>query len=377
MDHKKKFFLFKKSQNFCSVPWNYFKISSEGSVRTCAKGQTLLGNINDTSIQDILKSPTLHEIRRSLYHDQVPVNCQSCRQQDTDGYSYLKEMYNGWFQDADVDYSDFDAFRLSGVDLHWSSTCNIKCVTCWYGQSSAIARELSIPIVNVGRDKIQPIIDWLVSCQHSLKEIYFSGGEPSLIRHNVRLLERLEPRSDLLLRVNTNMTFGKNNPFMQQIARFPNVLVTMSADALGDRFEYIRQGARWNEFLDNANRMRDRGHGLRVNSVFFVASASTLIDTQHFFRQALDITDFTINQCDMERYSLQCRNLPVTVKKQVQSNIEHELASPHCDRNLRGQLMNCLLELASEPNSLDYRAFFDDIDQRRGTDWRQIFKELL
>jgi hypothetical protein len=41
-----------------------------------------------------------------------------------------------------------------------------------------------------------------------------------------------------------------------------------------------------------------------------------------------------------------------------------------------GQLENCIHELRQESNGIDYREYFDSIDQRRGTDWRSAFPEL-
>lgn len=380
MDPKRKFFLFKQSQNFCSVPWNYFKVNQDGSVTTCIKGREILGNINKHPIQQILQNPKLQEIRRALVQDQIPHNCHTCRQQDhqdTDSkYSYLRDMYNDWFRHADVDYDDEQAFCLSGVDLHWSNVCNIKCITCWPPQSSAIARELKIPIRNVGRDLVQPLTDWIVANQHSLREIYFSGGEPSLIKHNVELLRRLEPRQDLLLRINSNMTFDKDNQFVNLLRRFPQVLMTMSADAVGSRFEYIRQGASWQQFLHNVDRCRDLGFGLRVNSVFFVGSALTLLETQDFFRQRFQCHDYTINQLLIQPLELVCRNLPDLVKTKVAQDLDSTLADTTLDQNLRGQLYNCRLELDQEPNGLDFRSFLDQMDARRGTNWRSVYPEL-
>lgn len=379
MDAKKKFFLFHKSQSFCSVPWNYLKINADGGVQTCVQGREKLGNVNDESINQILDNPVLRHIREDLYNDRVPHNCRGCRSLDQSAvsYNFLRHMYNEWFKTAAVDYSNFDSFHLSGLDLHWGSNCNLKCVTCWSKQSSAIAQELGLPILNLSADKSAAVIDWAISQQHQLKELYFSGGEPTLIKHNVRLLEKVEPRDDLLIRVNTNMDFDQNNPFIKLLSRFPNVLYTMSADAMQNRFDYIRQGATWNKFLKNLAFLQSRPHKFRINSVFFVASAHTLIETQCFFRDTFDITDFTINQCTMEKDQLLCRNLPDKVKMNLLDQLGLLLHDNDLSVNLQGQLSNCVAELQQDANQHDYVQYFDNIDRRRGTDWRKIFLELL
>ena len=378
MDPKKKFFLFKFSKNFCSVPWNYFKIDVDGEVRTCVKGTQRLGNINQQSINEILSNSALRQIREELYQDKLPTNCEKCREMDNSHetrYSFLRDMYNDWFQSVPVDYADPTAFHLSGLDLHWASTCNLKCVTCGPRQSSAIAAEMRMPIMQASKDKIDSAIDYCIQHQKGLKELYFSGGEPTLIKHNITLLENLEPRPDLLLRVNTNMTFDRNNRFMQRLKQFPRVLITMSADATHERFDYIRHGASWSQFVDNLKFCQEQAWQLRINSVFFVASAWTLIETQDFFRSEFAITDFTINQCEMNQYQLLCRNLPPAVKRKVREDILKS-KSIYRDKNLNGQLENCLKELAQDPNDQDYRQYFDDLDGRRAGNWRALFPEL-
>lgn len=379
MDHKRRFFLFKESKNFCSVPWNYFKIDQDGSVRTCIKGKQLLGNINTESIDKILANPVLIDIKRTLVRDEVPENCKSCRSLDNDDrgdYSYLRNMYNEWFKHKKIDYDDIGSFDLSGVDLHWSNICNLKCVMCWPKQSSAIAQELKIPIINTKSDKIDLLIDWIVQRQYGIRELYFSGGEPSLIKHNLKLLDRLEPSKDLLLRVNTNMTFATDNKFISKLKKFPRVLITMSADATGKRFEYIRSGASWEIFLKNLEMIKSMGWQLRVNLVFFVPSAYTMLDTIHYFQQHHLINDFTINQLGMAQYSTLCRNLPDKIKFLLDQRINDFLLKSGDDINLSGQLSNCLTEMHRDPNGLDYRDFFRDIDSRRNTDWQSIFTEL-
>ena len=362
------------------MPWNYFKIDQDGAVHTCVKGTQLLGNINTESIEQILANPALIDIKRELLKDEVPENCKKCRSLDNDDrgdYSYLRNMYNDWFKYKNIDYDNVKLFDLGGVDLHWSNTCNLKCVMCWPKQSSAIAQELKIPIVNTKSDKIDPLIDWIAQHQSGIRELYFSGGEPSLIRHNLKLLDRLEPSNHILLRVNTNMTFSPDNEFVARLKKFPRVLITMSADATGSRFEYIRSGASWNIFLQNLEIVKSLGWQLRVNTVFFVPSAYTMLDTLEFFRQHHSITDFTINQLGMMQFSTLCRNLPDRIKSLLEQRISEFLREVNHDNNLSGQLTNCVRELHREPNGLDYRDFFQDIDARRNTDWRSIFTELI
>lgn len=343
-------------------------------------GEHVLGNLRHDSLHDILQSELLRDIRRSLGQDQPHENCTSCHGMTHAGtgqrYNFIRDMYNQRFMHTPVDYTRDDTFVLGGIDLHWDNICNLRCVSCWPLQSSAIAKELRIQVPKPTADIIHQVIDWIVLNQHSLREIYFSGGEPMLIPYNLELLRRLEPRSDLLLRVNSNFTFSPTNPVFQALGQWPNVLYTASVDGMQQRFEYIRTGARWTTVIQNLERCRDQGAQMRVNTVFSVLTATTLLDTQHWLADQYGIRDFTINYCGMDQLHLRCRNLPNSAKQQVRQRIEQEIAVTS-DRNLAGQLVNCVRELDTDPDGNDYATWLDAIDARHGSDWRMTFPELV
>jgi radical SAM protein with 4Fe4S-binding SPASM domain len=381
MDPKKKFYLFKQSQHFCSVPWNHVKVDANGQVKTCVRGRAVLGNIKNQTITEILKNPVLQEIRETLYNDRLPENCVNCQtlenQTSAGRYQFLRNLYNSYFLKKDVDYSDFSAFNLAGIDLHWGSTCNLKCITCWEKQSSAIAQELKIPILNNSESEVNSVLNLIIDNQHNLQEIYLSGGEPTLIKHNLRLLQSLSKNNDLLLRVNSNFTFDLNNQILQEILKFPNVLFTVSADSTDHRFNYMRSGADWNQFVHNITELKNTHAKWRINSVFCVPSAFYLVETQDYFRQEFGITDFTINQCGMEKDALFSRNLPGYIKCVLTEKIKTAIKTHNTDQNLTGQFINCLIELEKPSNGVSYVDFFNDIDRRRGTNWKNVFPELI
>ena len=376
MDPKKKFYLFKQSETFCAVPWNHIKVEMDGRIVTCVNGQHVLGYLKNNSIEEIVNDWPAQHVRDNTYKEYPNYNCRTCSLQESDtGYKFLRDLYNPMFKHADIDYSDKTAFQLNAIDLHWSSTCNLKCVTCWAKQSSAIAQEQGEPIQHTPDEQADTIIDLIVSRQHHMKEIYLSGGEPTLIKHNVRLLKQLDKSIDCTFRVNTNMMFEQNNPVITELLKFKNVLITISADATGNRFEYIRREANWHKFLNNLQFLKDTHFNIRVNSVFFVASALYLTDTQKFFHDGYGITDFTINQVTMGHTNIQCRNLSQDLKDKCAEKIINHKSDFPCKQNLIGQLDNCLGELQN-PKEEDYQPFFESFADRVDVDWRDIFTEL-
>lgn len=374
---KEKFMLFKQRQNFCSVPWNHLFIYTNGDVSPCVKSSIVIGNIVDTDIRDILKSSKLKELKQSFLQDSRHSNCNKCWRSEHDDFQFVRGMYNERFKSAIVDYADAEEFVLSGLDLHWSSVCNLKCITCWHQSSSSIAKEEGKPVQHVPKESADKLIEFIVERQHTLKEIYMSGGEPTAIDHNYRLLKQLEKRSDLLIRVNSNLTWDKNNKIVQEIAKFPNVLFTISADATGDRFEYMRRGAKWDKFLDNLEYLKTfKNFEIRLNSVFCVMSAMYLKETLDYFTHTHGITNITINDCGMEQAQLECRNLPAEIKDIVKQKLELLLTERSQNPGLCGNVTNCLTHLALETTSNHWGTYLDAKDKLSGKNWYNVFEEL-
>lgn len=381
LDPKKKFQLFKQSKNFCSAPWNLLYVYTDGQVQTCTKGIENLGNVQNEPLDSILNSKKIIAIKQNMLEDRVVDNCSSCIKLENEGtgkkkYEHLRNLYNEMFKLQTVDYAD-NSFQLGALDLHWSSTCNLKCVTCWAQQSSSIAQEQKLPVKHTPSSIAYPLIDWIAEKQNTLKEVYLSGGEPSLIKYNLYLLEKLEKRSDLLIRVNSNLTWDQDNKIIQEILRFPNVLFTCSSDSTKERFNYIRRGADWQVFKNNIEYLQKHNNvKIRVNSVYSILTALDLTDTINFYNNEFGITDYTINQCGMEHTYLRTRNLPTSIKLVVEKKIKQSINHYYNDLNLVGSLRNCLTELDQERTE-DYTDFLNGIDKLAGTNWKEVFPELL
>jgi radical SAM protein with 4Fe4S-binding SPASM domain len=379
MTPKEKFFLFNQSRHFCSVPWNHLKVDTDGTITTCTIGSQVLGNIINNSVSDILHNDNLIGIKKNLRNDMPDKNCASCHLlENTEDYSYkfLRDLYNPMFVKSTVDYDKPDSFVLNGVDLHWSSTCNLKCITCWAHQSSSIAKEMGLPIKHTPAESAEKLIEFIVNNQHSLKEIYMSGGEPTLIKHNLNLLKRLRRDLNFTIRINTNLSFVGNNLVIEELKNFPRVLFTISADTSDEnKFNYIRRGANWNVFLKNLEDLKKMHFSWRLNSVFFVASGLNLPDTQEYFMNNFGIDDFTINQVGMGHNELRCRNLSDLVKQHTLTKLTAHKEKYRTITNLVGQLTNCIKELQT-PIEETYENFFNAIDAKAGTNWRKIFPEL-
>ena len=96
----------------------------------------------------------------------------------------------------------------------------------------------------------------------NIRYFEFTGGEPWLINEHFELLEFAVENGygkNIDIHYNTNATQPPTRlvPLLGKLGR---VDIAFSIDNIGDRFEYERYGARWNE----ANQIIDAVHGLKL-----------------------------------------------------------------------------------------------------------------
>lgn len=377
MDPKTKFKLFKQNKNFCAVPWTNFELFTNGNVKTCSYGQTIFGNINEKSIEDILQDEKMLQLKQDMLNDKPNSNCVKCHNRtiESENFEYLKGHYNHLVRNENVNYSDVKNFDLRFIDLHWSNVCNLRCVMCHPGQSSLIAKDLNVVWPTIKDEKIQPIIDMVIKNQYKIKEIYLSGGEPFYIPHNIKLLNLLENK-DVPLRINTNMQWQKSNKLYQILKNFKNVQLTMSADAVKEKFNYIRNGASWTTFIENIKMVRNETQfQLRINTIFSIINANELDELIDYFYNKLDIKDITINILYIP-IELDSRNYPVNKKQNVINKLLKIQDNISNNTNLKNNLQNCIDQI-QKTNQYDYNDCLDKITQKHQKNWREVFTDLI
>jgi len=378
MDPKKKYQLFKQNNNFCTCPWTNAQIYTNGDVKTCSIGTEVLGNVNESDILEILtKSNTLKRIRTNMLNDTPDPNCVVCqyRSIDDDNFVYLKDHYNSRIKNDDVDYDDIENFDLRFIDLHWSNICNLRCVMCHPEQSSLIAKDENFITTPVNQKNIKKIREMIIKNQTRLKEIYLSGGEPFYIPYNFTLLEEISNK-DIPIRVNSNMHWQQNNKVFKALLKFKNVQLTMSVDALNEKFGYIRNGADWDTFTKNLEFVKTHTNfDIRINTIFSIINAIDICNLIKYFF-AKDIRDITINLCTTPS-PIDARNYPKNKKSKIVGAILDLIKTMSPDNvNLISNLKNCINRLQLD-NEGSYEDCLDQITRKHKISWRSVFKDLI
>jgi len=377
MDPKKKYNLFKENKNFCALPWNGFEVYPTGQIKTCSMGQTNLGNLHQQKIDDILRSDKMKNIKQNMLDNLPDSNCVLChhRYTEDDDFTYLRDHYNKLLIKQDVNYLDTNEYKLNTIDLHWSNICNLRCVMCNGEQSSLIAKDEGFNMQPINNESISKITKMVIDDQYNIQELYLSGGEPFYIPQNVKLLQKLTNK-DIFMRINSNMQWLRTNAFLKELLNYNNVQLTMSADAIGDKFEYIRNGSKWQLFSDNVEYIRqETNYDLRVNTIFSIINANEICDLINYFYFEKEIKDITINLL-YDPKELNPRNYPAGRKDNIVKDLSELRERIGKDNiNLYNNISNCIMQI-NLPNELEYKDAMDRFTRKHEKDWREVFTDL-
>lgn len=273
------------SPSFCPAPWCNIYIEPNGDVRTCSIGKTILGNVNDQDIETILaNSAKLKQIKQEMLIGEKTEQCKVCWDIEKFGTGYSSRIhYKKMCKTVDLSlFDNVDNFFTNTIDLRWSNACQNACVYCGPVLSSQWAKILSekpkIETQNFFKSK-QAIYDKLAN----VKEVYLAGGEPLIAKENLKLLQVLhEVNPDVNLRINTNIV-NLDTPTYELCKQFKNLQFTVSVEALGKKFEYIRWPQTWKNFTQNLDIVQQEIPSINFNMVYNVLNSEEILNTIDYF----------------------------------------------------------------------------------------------
>lgn len=280
-----------KSKSFCVMPWINLATDPTGTCRICClnnehikdeSGNTY--NLGHDDIEEIYNSNSIKSVRhRMLAGEQIDA-CNHCwNEENNSGYSQ-RQVFNKLALDEYPQIVDMVSRGLENnykvdydpifYDFRFGNLCNLKCRSCSPLNSSQIAKEYKKIHHNTKTSwsYVEPDLDnineWYQTTKfkdnvyrniREVKKIYFTGGEPTLVDENYRLMERLISEGiakDVHLQFNTNMTNARDD-FYSLIQKFKTVEIAISIEGYGEIQEYLRFPSNWESIENNIRRMAD------------------------------------------------------------------------------------------------------------------------
>lgn len=299
------------SNTFCVLPWIHFATRPNGDMRLCC-GSNSSGAGNDHEI-GLVKNETgkpanfgretplsawnneyMRSVRTTMLEGKIPASCTKCFDEESKGVASKRMWETGtWIQDG-IDIEELIAQtqedgtvpeKLVYLDLRLGHTCNLKCVMCSPHDSSQwVADHKKIyPLFQAKELKEQMAWDrkgfnnkwhenpdfWkeMYAQIPNLKQVYFAGGEPLMIREHKWFLEEIIRQGyadKILIRYNTNGLLV-DDAIIDIWKQFKKVKVGFSIDDIGDRNHYIRYPSDWDTIVQNLHKLDNTPDNIHVS----------------------------------------------------------------------------------------------------------------
>lgn len=311
------------SNTFCILPWIHFATRPNGDMRLCCSSNAsgagenhtvgLVKNENGVPANFGRETPMsawnneyMRDVRLTMLNKQIPSSCTKCYEEESKGVVSKRMWETGtWIKDG-IDVPELikqtqtDGTvpeKLVYLDLRLGHTCNLKCVMCSPHDSSQWVPEHKkiFPIFTEKSLKEQMSWDrkefnnfWHENSQFwdemykqipNIKQVYFAGGEPLMIREHKQFLEeiiRQGYQDKILLRYNSNALL-LDDDIIELWTKFNKVKFAVSLDAVGDRNHYIRYPTDWDTVVENLRRLDNTPDNIQVS----IATAIQILNIKH------------------------------------------------------------------------------------------------
>jgi MoaA/NifB/PqqE/SkfB family radical SAM enzyme len=293
-------------RRFCTLPWLNLNTNPNGNVKLCCSitmdhyvarnGKPF--NLGHDDIDSIWNSAYMDNVRRLHRQNNGAHECGECYNiEKVSGHSPRvgqnvlwmdRKVRDSELSDYLINVSNEDLYAYAeqlpiSLELRLGNQCNLKCVTCW-GMSSSLIQDERREVLRSGT-LLQNNLGWLHNrwteeaenvdkadvkewyetetfyrnfkkMAPKLRRLYTTGGEPTLIKANYRMLEELieAGNTDCRVEFTSNMTTW-NPKFFEALSKFENVEIQMSLDGTDSTAEYIRYGCDWETVKENVDKV--------------------------------------------------------------------------------------------------------------------------
>lgn len=317
----------------------------------------------------------LFRTNRREWHLAPTPGCEVCWRPEQQGHHSFRRGWLAWLdENPDLDPLQPELIKL---DYNVGPICNARCVHCsslysssWAAEDARFGQPAAVSFKQISQQDVVGQIDVT-----RLRTMYINGGEPFMSDDPQRLLRRVQQHgniSDLKFQSNTNGSVRPTPEMIDLWLQCREVDIFVSIDATEEQFEYVRYPLKWQTVVDNIDFMSQIDSRIRVKFSFALGihNIDEMPRTWQWFldhrgRRHQDETAFGIHQC-YGRLDLE--------------NASTELAQTWRDQlDPQGYWTPWAMSLVDRARSDDdeiWMTYLDDLDQRRGLQWRRALPGL-
>lgn len=311
------------SSTFCVLPWIHLATRPNGDMRLCCNAnssgagsdheiglvKTESGkpaNFGRETVMSAWNNDYMKSVRTTMLQGNIPVSCKKCFDEESNGVVSKRMWETGEWVEEGIDIeelaeqTDSDGTvpeKLVYLDLRLGHSCNLKCIMCsphdsskWVQDQKKLIPLLKDPIVikQMSWDQKNFNNFWHENPEFwkevyaqipNLKQVYFAGGEPLMIKEHKMFLEEIirQGYSDrILVRYNTNGLLIDQD-IIDLWKKFKKVKVGFSIDAVGDKNHYIRYPSDWDRIVKNLHILDNTPDNIHVS----IATAIQILNIKH------------------------------------------------------------------------------------------------
>lgn len=312
-----------KSKTFCALPWIHFATRPNGDVRLCCASNSSgagsdheIGlvknehgnpaNLGRETPMSAWNNDYMKLVRTTMLDGNIPASCKKCFDEEAQGVA-SKRVWETvtWVEEGilledlirDTTLNGTVPEKLVYLDLRLGHTCNLKCIMCSpHDSSSWVSDHKKVyPLFQHGELKKQMRWDqttfdnkWHENSEFwkemydqipNLKQVYFAGGEPLIIKEHKSFLEEIVRQGyadKISIRYNTNGLLI-NDSLIELWTNFKKVKVGVSIDAIGERDHYIRYPSDWDTIVSNLHKLDNSPSNIQTN----IATAIQILNIKH------------------------------------------------------------------------------------------------
>lgn len=312
------------TRTFCALPWIHVATRPNGDARLCCgsnasqatKGILDAGlvkkengepaNFGKENLLSAINNEYMRDVRTTMLQGKIPASCAKCFEEEANGIVSKRVWENYYWDQEGIDFDSLVKETSTDgtippivqyLDLRLGHTCNLKCVMCtphdssrWtqdYDQLVATTKsKIVLQQVNWDKSKFNnywyerpELWDEIFEQIPNIKQLYFAGGEPLMIKEHRRFLDEIIARGhakDITVRYNSNGLLVDEYT-IKQWTQFKEVRFAFSIDAVGERNWYIRYPADWETTVQNLHRLDNTPDNIKIG----IACAVQVFNIKH------------------------------------------------------------------------------------------------
>jgi MoaA/NifB/PqqE/SkfB family radical SAM enzyme len=376
-------------RNFCIAPFTQITLNPIGGYSPCPEIGGRPWAVTDFNFSNLWNDDNFAALRDSFSENEQNSVCNRCWDQEKVGKQSLRKRLftTPYLKENIIEFLDRDYKKgPRQINLMVGNLCNLRCRICTAGVSVTYNKEGEFyekkhNLINTRytSEIKKPIefsqeqIDQIVEFSSNLIRLEFYGGEPLLDTATFSLLEKLiaNGRSKkITLFYNTNGVVKPSQQHYELWNQFKALEFNLSYDDIGERFNYARYPAKWENALANLDHLRNNNLDVPVQ---FTAICTVSILNVYYLREIIKELNhlslpFFLNIVDDPDY-YNISYLPSDVKKQILNHLGDDISEIKFVLNM--------LSLDTEKNHWEeFKFWTKEKDAYRDEDFAVIYPEF-